>query len=147
MKEEDALDFYKRITEGTKGYETVSLEHASGATLEGVEMHPVGKKRLAGVISELPDQMFDAVDDAENAEEAEEQLEENGGSLDAVNENTITAFEKLCADSLSHPDLTNTQIKHIVSELNFEVLFELGTEVINMSSEKTGTIQGFRKQD
>jgi len=146
MKEEDALDFYKRITEGTKGYETITLEHSSGAVLEEVEMHPVDKKDLAGVISELPDEMFNAVDDAEDAEEAEEQLEEGGGSLNAVNEDTISAFERLCAESLRHEQYTNTQVKTIVSELNFEVLFELGTEIINMSSEDTGAIRGFQKQ-
>ncbi len=146
MKEEDALDFYKRITEGTKGYETITLEHSSGSALDGVEMHPVDKKRLAGVISELPEDMFDAVDEAEDPESAEEQLEENGGSLNAVNEDTIDAFERLCGDSLRHPELTSTQMSTIISELNFEVLFELGTEIINMSSEETGSVQGFRKQ-
>jgi len=146
MKEEDALDFYKRITEGTQGYEKISIEHKSGAVLEGVEMHPVDKKELAGVISELPDEMFDAVDDAADAEEAEEQLEESGTSLNAVNEDTITAFEKICARSLKHEHYTNTQIKTIVSELDFGVLFELGTEIINMSSEDTGAIRGFQKQ-
>jgi len=146
MKEEDALDFYKRITEGTQGYEKISIEHKSGAVLEGVEMHPVDKKELAGVISELPDEMFDAVDDAADAEEAEEQLEESGTSLNAVNEDTITAFEKICAQSLRHEHYTNTQIKTIVSELDFGVLFELGTEIINMSSEDTGAIRGFEKQ-
>jgi hypothetical protein len=34
----------------------------------------------------------------------------------------------------------------IVAELNFEVLFELGTEIIDMSSEQTGSIRGFQKQ-
>jgi len=146
MQEEDALDFYKRITSGTKSYETIEIEDQSGAVLSGVEMHPVDKKRLAGVISELPDEMFDAVDEAEDPEEAEEELEESGGSLNAVNENTIEAFEEICADSLVHPELTSSQIGKIVSELSFEVLFELGTEIINMSSEQTGSVQGFRKQ-
>jgi len=146
MKEEDALDFYKRITEGTKGYETITIEHKSGSELTGVEMHPVDKKRLAGVISELPDDMFEAVDETDDPESAEEQLEESGGSLNAVNENTIDAFESLCVDSLRHPELTSTQINTVVSELSFEVLFELGTEIINMSSEQTGSVQGFRKQ-
>jgi len=147
MQEEDALDFYKRITSGTKSYETIEIEDKSGAVLSGVEMHPVDKKRLAGVISELPDEMFDAVDEAEDPEEAEAELEDSGGSLNAVNENTIEAFEEICTDSLSHPELTSSQVAAIVSELSFEVLFELGTEIINMSSEQTGSVQGFRKQE
>jgi len=147
MQEEDALDFYKRITSGTKSYETIEIEDKSGAVLSGVEMHAVDKKRLAGVISELPDEMFDAVDEAEDPEEAEAELEDSGGSLNAVNENTIEAFEEICTDSLSHPELTSSQVAAIVSELSFEVLFELGTEIINMSSEQTGSVQGFRKQE
>ena len=146
MQEEEALDFYQRITEGKKRHQTISLTHSSGSTLEGVRMHPVDKKTLAGVIEKLPEEMFDAVEDAEDADDAEEQLEEQGGSLGAVNADTVDAFEELCAEALDHPELTKPQMEHIVQELNFEVLFELGTEIINMSSEETGAIRGFQKQ-
>jgi hypothetical protein len=146
MQEEEALDFYQRITEGKKHYQTISLTHSSGSTLEDVRMHPVDKKELANVIEKLPDEMFDAVDNTENAEEAEEELERQGGSLGAVNGDTVEAFEELCKSSLNHSNLTKPQVHHIVSELNFETLFELGTEIINMSSEKTGAIRGFQKQ-
>lgn len=146
MEEEEALDFYQRITQGKKQSRTISLEHSSGATLEGVEIHPVDKTTLAGIIEKLPDEMFEAVEGAEDADEAEEQLEERGGSLNAVNENTVEAFEKLCKKSITHPELTTPQISHIVEELSFEVLFELGTEIINMSSEETGSIRAFHKQ-
>lgn len=146
MEETEALDFYQRITQGTKRHETITLEDVSGAALGGVEMHPVDKKTLAGIIEKLPDEMFDAVEDAENPEDAEEQLEEEGGSLNAVNGDTVDAFETLCKESLSHPELTKPQMERIVEELNFEVLFELGTEIINMSSEQTGSIRGFQKQ-
>lgn len=146
MEEEKALDFYQRITEGKKRHQTISLTHTSGSTLEGVKMRPVDKRKLAGVIEKLPEEMFEAVEDAEDADDAEESLEEAGGSLNAVNEDTVEAFEELCQASLSHPELTKPQMDHIVSELNFETLFELGTEVINMSSEETGAIRGFQKQ-
>lgn len=146
MQEEEALDFYKRITEGKKNYETISLTHTSGSTLEGVRMRPVDKRTLAGVIEKLPDEMFAAVEDAEDPEAAEEQLEEEGGSLNAVTGDTVEAFETLCKSSLDHPELTKPQMDNIVGELNFEVLFELGTEIINMSSEKTGAVRGFQKQ-
>jgi hypothetical protein len=146
MKEEDALDFYKRITEGKKNYETISLEHSSGAVLEGVEMHPVDKRTLAGVIENLPQEMFEGAEEVDDTEEAEERLREDTESLDAISEDTIDAFEDLCTNSLRHPDYTNTQVSNIVEELNFEMLFELGTAVIELSSESTGTIQGFQKQ-
>jgi hypothetical protein len=146
MEEEAALNFYQRITEGKKRHQTISLTHSSGSTLEGVRMHPVDKKTLAGVIERLPDSMFEAVEGVDDPEEAEEALEEQGGSLDAVTGDTVDAFEDLCKESLDHPELTKPQMQHIVEELNFEVLFELGTEVINMSSEETGAIRAFQKQ-
>lgn len=146
MEQNEALSFYERITEGKKKYETIELEHSSGATLSDVEMHPVDKRTLAGVIEQLPDEMFEAVEDAEDAEEAEEQIEEGGGSMSAVNESTVTAFEELCDASLKHSGLTTPQLRDIIQELGFEALFELGTEIINMSSEESGAVRSFRKQ-
>lgn len=146
MEEEEALEFYERITEGTKRFQTISLEHETGAVLNGVKMHPVDKKTLAGVIQQLPEDMFEAVEDTETAEEAEEALQERGGGLNAVTEETVNAFEDICKESLTHSKLTNTQMRHIISQLNFETLFELGTEIINMSSDRTGDIRGFQKQ-
>lgn len=146
MQEEEALDFYNRVTSGTKQYETVSLEHKSGSTLTDVEMHPVDKTTLAGIIERLPDEMFEAVEDADSPEDAEEQLEEGGGDLSAVTGETVEAFEDLCKSSLDHGKLTKPQMDSIVEELNFEVLFELGTEIIDMSSEETGSVRAFQKQ-
>jgi hypothetical protein len=146
MQEEEALDFYQRITEGTNRTKTISLEHSSGAVLENVKMQPVDKTRLAGIIEKLPEEMFESVEGAEDVEEAEEQLEEAGGSMSAVTEETVEAFEQLVSDSLRHPSLTAPQMTQIVEELNFEMLFELGTEIINMSVEETGSIRSFREQ-
>lgn len=146
MQEEQALEFYDRITSGTESYQTITLEHNSGAELDGVEMHPVSKRILASVIERLPDEMFEAVEDAESPEDAEEELEDEGGSIGAVTEETVEAFEDLCVESLNHSDLTPTQMKHIVKELSFETLFELGTEIINMSVESTGAVRDFQKQ-
>ncbi len=146
MQEEQALEFYDRITSGKDRYDSISLEHDSGATLEGVQMHPVDKRTLASVIERLPNELFEAVEDAPDPDAAEEEFEEGGGNLAAVTEGTVEAFEDLCAESLSHDELTSTQMKHIVSELNFETLFRLGTEIINMSVESTGAVRDFQKQ-
>ena len=62
MQEENALDFYDRIVSGKDAYQTISLEHSSGAVLDGVEMHPVDKKTLAGVIERLPEELFESVE-------------------------------------------------------------------------------------
>lgn len=146
MQEEQALNFYDRIVSGKDAYETVSLEHDSGAQLEGVKMHPVDKRTLAGVIERLPEELFEAVEDVDNPEEAEEEFEEGGGNISAVTESTVEAFEDLCIASLQHDELTSTQMKEIVSELSFETLFALGTEIINMSVESTGAVRDFQKQ-
>lgn len=146
MEEQDALDFYKNITQGTKRYEEISLTDSTGRTLAGVRMSIVDKKTLAEVIEKLPDEMFDAVEETDDPEEAEQRLEEEGGSLNAVTGDTVDAFETLCKESLAHPELTPPQMESIVEELNFEVLFELGTEIINKSSEQTGAVRSFQKQ-
>lgn len=145
MQEEDALSFYERLTQGTETYKEISLEHKTGATLSDVRMYAIDKQTLAGVIERLPDEMFEAVEGAEDADEAEEELEDRGGNMSAVTESTVDAFEDLCSESLDHSDLTDIQMRHIVDELSFETLFELGTEIINMSVEETGKIEGFHE--
>lgn len=147
MQEDDALAFYERLTQGTENYKTIELEEDSGHTLSDVRMHPIDKKTLAGVIERLPNEMFEAVDGAEDADEAEEHIEEGDGDLSAVTEETVDAFEDLVAESLDHEKLTDGQMKHVAQSLDFETLFELGTEIINLSVENTGDIRGFREQE
>jgi hypothetical protein len=147
MEENQALDFYERITQGKERYKTITLTHQSGRELENVRMYAISKQKLAGVIERLPSAMFEAVEGAEDADEAEEELEEAGGNLDAVTEETVNAFEDLIAESIDHDELTNPQLRHIAEELNFEVLFELGTDIINMSVEDTGSIRDFHEQE
>jgi rRNA maturation endonuclease Nob1 len=146
MQEEDAIDFFKRVTEGTKQHREIDLTHESGSTLTGVKMHPVDKVTLSSIFEKLPEDLFDEVEDAETAAEAEEQLQESEASVDAVNPDTVEAFETLCKESLDHPDLTAPQMETIVDELAFEVLFEVGSEVIELSSEQTGAVQDFQKR-
>ena len=148
MKNNDSNDFYDRIVEGQEYYETVTLTHESGAELEGVELHPVDKQTLASVIEKLPEEMFDAIDEAENPDEAEEMLEEGSGSdgIAAMNGDTVTAFENLVKDSAVHPQLTNTQMAEIIDSLGFELLFELGGKIIDMSFENSGAVKDFHEQ-
>jgi len=146
MQENTAVDFYNRIVEGKDKKNTISLEHDSGHKLEGVQMNPVSKRVLASVIQRLPEEMFDAVDEAEDADEAEEELENRGMSTQAVTEQTVEAFEDLCAESLTHEDLTNHQMKQIVESLGFETLFSLGAKIIEMSFNNSGDIKDFHEQ-
>lgn len=143
MKEDDAMDFYNRVVGGTKNYKTTTLTHKSGTKLEGVEVHPVSKVKLASVIERLPDEMFEAVEGAEgDAEIAEEEME---GDMSAVTKGTVEAFEDLVHASINHEGLSETPLREIVEELSFEVLFELGTEIIDMSVEETGSVQDFQE--
>lgn len=148
MQEEQAIDFYKRVTQGKKHSKTISLEHSSGSTLDDVEMHPVSKRELASVIERLPEAMFEAVEEAEgDVEEAEENIEQEANmTMGAVTESTVDAFEDLCKSSIRHPDLAPPQMHDIVDNLNFEVLFELGTEIIDMSVESDGSVKDFHAQ-
>lgn len=147
MQESTANDFYERIVEGTDYTKKITLEHGSGAALEDVEMHPVDKKTLASVIQSLPEDMFGAVEEADNPDEAEEMLEEQGMSMSSLGPDTIDAFEKLVSKSLEHPDMTNTQMNQIVEALDFEMLFEIGGEVIDMSFSDGDAIKDFRAQE
>jgi len=147
MQEENAIDFYKRVTQGTDQKKIITLEDASGAALPNVEMSPVDKKQLASVIQRLPDEMFDAVDEADSAEDAEDAIEESENlSMNAVTKETVDAFEDLCKDSLRHPDLAPPQMDAVVNNLNFEMLFSIGTEIIDMSAESDGAVQDFHVQ-
>jgi len=149
MQESTANEFYERIVEGTDYEKKITLKLDSGHTLEGVEIYPVNKQNLADVIQSLPSDMFDAVEEADSAEEAEKMLEEEDAdtaSLDAMSSETVDAFEKICKDSLDHEDLTTSQMNRIVEELDFSLLFDIGGQVIDMSFSEGGAIKDFQEQ-
>jgi hypothetical protein len=146
MQENEAVAFYDRIVKGKDKTTTISLEHSSGETLDGIKMNPVGKRVLASVIQRLPEEMFEAVEEADDADDAEEELEERNMSAQAVTEQTVDAFEDLCVESLSHDELTNHQMEQIIAELGFETLFSLGSEIIEISFDNSGDIKDFHAQ-
>lgn len=150
MQESTANDFYERIVEGTDYTKTIELEHGSGATLEDVQMSPVNKRTLADVMNSLPEEMFSAVEEADSPEEAEDMIEQGGGedmSLSAMSSEAVDAFERLVKESLSHPQLTNTQMHSIIDALDFGMLFELGGEIIDMSFADGEAIKDFREKE
>jgi len=150
MNESTANDFYERLVEGTDYEETIELTHGSGAKLTKVKMAPVNKRVLANVINKLPEEMFDAVEGAESPEEAEEMLEEGEGgsmSLQSMSSDTVEAFEDLLSASLSHEELTQTQMDQIIENLDFSALFELGGQVMDMSFSDGNAIKDFRVQE
>jgi len=48
---------------------------------------------------------------------------------------------------MNHDELTSHNFEEIVAELDFETLFEIGSEVIEMSFEETGSIKDFHAVD
>jgi hypothetical protein len=147
MQETDAMDFYQRIVEGKKKERHIDLEHGDGYVLSDVQMHPIDKKTLAGVIERLPEEMFDAAEDVDGDVEDVDDMEEVDGDMSAINEETVKAFEDLLKESLNHQKLTTTQVHQLVEAMSFEMLFEIGSEVINMSVEETGEIQDFHEPE
>lgn len=144
----DASEFQKRVLEGTSGSKQITLEGPNGGELEGVEMSPVSKATLTGAIEAMPDDVFDAVEDEDvedlSAEEAEEIAQEQGGGT--VTEDMYRAFEDLCKASLSHDGLTDVQMGLVVDEFAFEMVFELGADILTFSLENSGQVTGFREQ-
>lgn len=143
----DPIEFYERIVEGTDGYKYVELERESGMTLENVRVTPVNKTLIAQTVERLPEEIFEAAEENEDAEEFEEELEDQGTDTEAFTENTVKAFEKLCKESLEHENLTDPQMERLVEELEFEVLFGLGGDIFELSYEQSGQIKDFREQD
>lgn len=140
MQSEDAMEFFERVTQGTKKTKTITLEHSTGAALEDVEMHPVDKGTLASVIEQLPNEVVEtATDDDGTASEAEAEI---AGS-DVVSEDAVSAFENLCRESLQHPDLSPPQMNDIIDALAFDTLFEIGSQIIEMSMEERDAVSDF----
>lgn len=143
----DPQEFHDRVIEGTDGFRTITLSAQDGAELENVEMHPVSKGTLTQAIEAMPDSVFEAVEDADedmSAEEAEELAQQQGGAQ--VTEDMYWAFEKLCEESLEHEGLSKTQMELIIGEFAFDVVFELGSEVLTFSIEESGNVRDFREQ-
>jgi hypothetical protein len=147
-QKEEAEEFYERVLGGSDYSKTITLEHNSGAELEDVQMTAVSKGDIGDAVSDMPDEMFEAAEDEDvSAEEAQELAEEQAsGGAGAINKQVVQGFEELCNKSLEHPQLSPSQMEQIVGELNFETLFELGSEILSVSIEESGDVQGFREQ-
>lgn len=144
----DAMDFYDTVVDGEDKHKTIALEHRSGKKLEGVEMHVVPKNDLADALHKMPDELFEAAEEneleGEDIEEAAEQMDTNASS--ALSGDLVDAFEDLCVRSLSHEGLSDVQMRHVIEDFDLETLFDLGSEIINLSIEETGDVRGFQKQ-
>jgi len=145
MTEVEAMEFYNRVTDTENDKKEYTLEHESGAELT-VTLEGVDRKFLLDEISRLPDAMLETLTEAEDEDEAQELAEEQN-MLSNVNGNTVLAFENICIESMEHPEFTTHNMEDIVGELSFESLFEIGSMVIEMSFEETGSIKDFHEVD
>lgn len=146
MTKVDDMEFYQEVVGSEQKSESYVIEHsASNKELE-VEITEVDRQFVLDELARLPDELLETFDEAEDEQEAQE-LAEDSNLLSGVNGDTILAFENLCAESLRSEKLTSDHFEDIVKELDFEVLFEMGSKVIDMSIGDTGSIKGFRKVD
>lgn len=145
MQHVDAMEFFDRVVddEDDEAGRTITLEHESGAALD-VQVSGLDRKTVIDQIKHLPDSMLDAMSGAESAEEAEEQAREQNMLTDVDGE-TIKAFEELCTDGVSHNELTSQNMAEMVKEFDFEVLFRLGAQIIELSFEDGGSIKDFHE--
>jgi hypothetical protein len=141
MEEVEAMDFYNRVVGSERDTKEVQIAEESGAGLT-VTLQVVNRKDLLDEISRLPDEMLETISESEDADEAEENAEE-AGLLSGVDGTTIEAFENICAKSLTHPEWTDIEVNQVVQQLDFEVLFPMGAEVIELSFAETGNITDF----
>lgn len=143
MTEVDGMEFYQRVTDSEPKSEDFVLTHESNAEIT-IELVEVDRKKLMDEINRLPDEMMEMLSEAEDEDEAQELAEERN-MLSGVNGQTILAFENICLESMAHPDLTRHNFEDMVQELSFEVLFEMGARVIELSFENQGSIKDFRE--
>jgi hypothetical protein len=145
MTEVDGMEFYQRVTDDDHKFKEFTLVHQSNAELT-VKLQEVDRKKILDEINRLPEEMLQMLSEAEDEEEAEEMAEEQN-MLSGVNGQTIMAFENICAMSMTHDDLTQHNMEDMVTELDFEVLFEMGARIIELSFAEQGSIKDFREAD
>lgn len=141
MEEVEAMDFYNRVVGSERETSEYTLTHESGAS-HTFQVEAVNRKDLLNEISNLPNEMLETISEAEDEEEATEEADDMG-LLTGLNGDTITTFENICVLGLSDEELFDDDIRGIVEQMDFDVLFELGAEIIDMSFEETGSVTDF----
>lgn len=145
MAKVDPMEFYQEVTGSSKNSEDYVIGHESNAEME-VTLTEVDRKKVLDELTRLPDEMLETLSEAEDEEQAQELAEEEG-MISGVTGDTILAFENICTMGLENDKLTSDHFDDIVKELDFEVLFEMGSIIVDMSIGDTGSIKDFRKAD
>jgi hypothetical protein len=143
MADTEAIDFYNEVMDSEEQTEEYTLEHERGYELT-VELTSANRKDVLDEINKLPDEMLAAISEAEEGEEAEVAEEQN--MLANVDGDTVDAFEEICAMGMQHDELTSHHFEDMSEKLDFEVLFEMGASIIELSLDES-TIKDFHEVD
>jgi len=147
MQEEDALQFYEDVVSGEANASSGSVQHvleaANGRELT-VDLTELDRKYVIDQLNSLPDEMLEMFSEADDPEEAQRKAEEQN-ALTGLSGGAIESFENLCAESMDHAELTQHHFDDMVKQLSLEVLFEMGSKIIEISLEEDGRITGFRE--
>lgn len=150
MEQDDAIEFYDEVIGGDDDYKITPeeqrvLEARSGHQLT-VDLVKVDRKEIIDELRKLPDELLEMFDGAEDPEEVQEEATA-ANALQGLSGDAIEAFENICAKGMEHPELTQHQFDKLVHELSLEVLFEMGSVIIDISLQDNGKITGFRELD
>lgn len=150
MEQGDALDFYQEVVGEESGpnappsqRKEYALEARNGREMK-VDITPLDRKFVIDQLNRLPEELLELFSEVDDPEEAQEQANA-ANALTGLSGEAIGAFETLCSESMDHPELTEHHFEGLASELSLEVLFEIGSYVIEMSLEDDGKIAGFRE--
>ena len=149
MNEGDAFAFYEDVVGGEEGVDNTEqveyvLEAENGRELE-LYLKEIDRKFVIDKLASLPDEMLEMFSEVDDPDEAQRRAEEQN-ALTGLSGDAVGAFEELCAESMEHGELTQHHFDDMVTEFDLEVLFEMGSEIIEMSLGNSGKITGFREQ-
>jgi hypothetical protein len=143
MADTEAIDFYNEVMDSEEQTKEYTLEHERGYELT-VELSSANRKDVLDEINKLPDEMLAAISEAEEGDEKEVAEEQN--MLANVDGSTVEAFESICAMGMQHDELTSHHFEDMAEKLDFEVLFEMGAQIIELSLDES-TIKDFHEVD
>jgi len=152
MNEADALDFFDEVVGGEDGPHAATTERrefvleAANGRETTMLLTPCDRKYVIDQLNKLPDELLEMFAEADDVEEAQEEADATD-ALTGLSGDAIEAFENICATGMEHPDLTQHHFDQLVLEIGLEVLFEMGSIIIEMSLEDDGKITGFREPE
>lgn len=148
MDQADALEFFNDVVGESNPHAVPEpereyvLQAATGRELK-VGLIACDRKFVIDQLNKLPDELLELFSEVDDPEEAQEKADASN-ALTGLSGDAIEAFENLCAESMQHVELSDVQMTQLASQLDLEVLFEIGAIVIEISLEDSGRITGFR---